>query len=360
LRQELCKSLDLLRTKITQKPIASSTTPTSKDRPATIFSYTDLPEQFAVTKKIKPRFNLVLRNHEQTLEFVDAYKTNHNELKSLNLGYCILDYEFGRSFSTSIDALKALGLKTGLATTRILKPSEYRNLDALARLSPDAILVRNLGALKYLKKIHCSSLLFGDFSLNVANHLTANYLLNKGLNTICSSYDLNAEQIAQLLKQTDQSKLEVTVHQHMPSFHMEHCVFAAYLSEGSSYKDCGKPCERFKVELKDQFNNRHLIKADQECRNTMFNFRSQTALGYLKNWINQGLSILRYEALHESGKTIAQNLMVYHRFLNEQLIETDAIKQLEAIESYGLVDGSFGHEHKYRSRKKTGLTQSRS
>ena len=63
---------------------------------------------------------------------------------------------------------------------------------------------------------------------------------------------------------------EVTIHQYMPEFHMEHCVFAAFLSEGNSFKDCGKPCEKHNVMLRDFFGNHHYIKADQECRNTLY------------------------------------------------------------------------------------------
>ena len=63
---------------------------------------------------------------------------------------------------------------------------------------------------------------------------------------------------------------------------MEHCVFAAFLSKGHSYRDCGKPCEKHHVELKDQFGNFHFIKADQECRNTMFNAIPQSAAKKIK------------------------------------------------------------------------------
>jgi putative protease len=26
-------------------------------------------------------------------------------------------------------------------------------------------------------------------------------------------------------------------------FHMEHCVFCAFLSTGKDYRDCGRPCD---------------------------------------------------------------------------------------------------------------------
>jgi putative protease len=34
-------------------------------------------------------------------------------------------------------------------------------------------------------------------------------------------------------------------------FHMEHCVFAAFLSTGKDHRDYGRPCEVHKVELRE-------------------------------------------------------------------------------------------------------------
>lgn len=44
--------------------------------------------------------------------------------------------------------------------------------------------------------------------------------------------------------------LEAIVHQHLPIFHTEACVFCRFLSNGNSYKDCGHPCERSTVHLR--------------------------------------------------------------------------------------------------------------
>jgi len=114
-----------------------------------------------------------------------------------------------------------------------------------------------------------------------------------------------------ILKKSPAEKLEITVHQYMPSFHMEHCVFAAFLSNGSSYKDCGKPCEKHLVQLKDQFNHLHWIKPDHECRNTMFNAQAQTALNSVEAWLDLGLGTVRYEALYETGQELLYKLKHY-------------------------------------------------
>jgi len=66
----------------------------------------------------------------------------------------------------------------------------------------------------------------GDFSLNAANPLTAQHFITKGLERVTVSYDLNIAQVLDLLAAAPPEWFELTLHQHMPMFHMEHCVFA--------------------------------------------------------------------------------------------------------------------------------------
>ena len=66
------------------------------------------------------------------------------------------------------------------------------------------------------------------------------------------------------------------MHQHLPIFHTEHCVFCRFLSEGNSYLDCGRPCESTSVHLRDGNGKDHLVLADEGCRNTVFNAQAQS------------------------------------------------------------------------------------
>jgi putative protease len=299
----------------------------------------------------QPRLNVLLREKGQVTDFVEAVQAQQLKLEAIDT--VTLDFEFGRDYQASVEALRSLGCKVGLATTRILKPNEYRNLKVLLDLKPDSILVRNLGALYYLQEHAGAQLeLRGDFSLNVTNHVTAAYLFAKGLKTLTLSYDLNQQQVSEVLSQAKASQMEVTIYQYMPSFHMEHCVFAAFLSEGSSFRDCGKPCEQHEVRLKDQFQNWHQIKADQECRNTMFNAKAQSAGRYLEGWAQQGLGYVRYEALKERGEELVTKLSAHIDLLEGRSEFAEMKERIGAIESYGLSEGQFGRDREYQSRKK--------
>lgn len=311
----------------------------------------------ASIKKSPVRFNILLRELAQVKDLLsfleDMLPEEEARLRAL-IGVVYLDYEFGKDYAQSISLLREAKLKSGIATTRILKPNEYYNFKVIERARPDVILCRNLGAIQYFKD--SSFELKGDFSLNVTNSLTAEYLLSKNLTSVCASYDLNSKQLSDLLTGVESGALEVTIHQYMPSFHMEHCVFAAFLSKGSSFRDCGKPCEKHRVELKDQFGNFHQIKADQECRNTMFNATSQSAARFIPEWKKAGLSEFRFEALYERGALLRQKILSYADIItsdsfdeNEQLL-----KKLGVMEKYGLSDKVFVHkEHQNRKKQES-------
>ncbi len=341
LRQQLVKKLTDLRM---QNGEGQAITP-----PPQVLEW--IESKKAVRKKTqKVQLNLLLREKAQVEDVTKALTKGELHLAGINL--VILDFEFGRDYEDSLNLLKQHGLKVGIATTRILKPNEHRNIKQLLNLNPDAILARNLGAVQYLQANGYQGQILGDFSLNVANHLTAQYLLEKGISSLCLGYDLNHLQVSELIQSGAADHFEVTVYQYMPSFHMEHCVFAAFLSKGSSYRDCGRPCEKHEVKLKDQFGHWHQIKPDQECRNTMFNGTSQSAARYLKDWEALGLGYIRYEALKEREAELITKIQAHLDFINGKKDLPSLIKDLGDVESYGLSESHFQREKEYQSRKK--------
>jgi len=301
------------------------------------------------TKAEGAQLNILLREIGQLKDMQDFLEHYEGKTKIA----IILDYEFGKDYYESLEILNTIKhVESGIATNRILKPGEYHHLNVLTRLKPDFILARNLGAFKYLKDKDSSIRIKGDFSLNTANSQTANYLIDKGFETLTSSYDLNSDQLMELLKNTDASKIEVTTHQYMPSFHMEHCVFAAFLSEGSSFKDCGKPCEEHKVELKDQFGNRHFIKADSECRNTMFNATAQSAAALIPELRELGVKSFRVEMLDEREDQLMKKVLGYVDYLEGEISDKELKLNVGALEKYGLGSGQLLKQDSYQDRKK--------
>jgi putative protease len=287
----------------------------------------------------KPALNVLVREITQL-----------EGLNDLPISTVFLDFEFGKEYAKAADIARAMSYQVGIATTRILKPGELAHLKMIERIKPDEVLVRNLGALEYLRASGLK--LVGDFSLNVSNSITASYFLSKGLSRICPSYDLNGEQLLELAENCDAASIEITAHHYIPAFHMEHCVFAAFLSNGTSYRDCGRPCEKHRVELRDGKGALHPLKADAECRNTMFNGAPQSAGTLIPQLQTRGVSTFRVDGLFEDALTLRKKVESYASVLFDGISLEDAMKKLGMSDRYGVTNGQLYNIRAYQDRKK--------
>jgi putative protease len=226
-----------------------------------------------------------------------------------------------------------------VAPPRIFKTGEDWTLEQVRSCWADGYLVRNYDHLKFFA---CDRRI-GDYSLNVANGLAADYFLETfGLERVTASYDLNFQQIEALLRGTAAERIEVTLHQHMPMFHMEHCVFCAFLSDGTDYTNCGRPCDRHDVSLRDHVGVEHPVKADAGCRNTVFNGRAQTGAEGVPKMLSLGVRHFRIEFLNESPEQVAQTISRYDRLLRGEITGGQLWRGLKLFNQLGVTRGQMG------------------
>jgi U32 family peptidase len=225
-----------------------------------------------------------------------------------------------------------------VAPPRITKSGEQWILEQVRRSNADGYLVRNYDHLNFFADDRC----IGDFSLNVANAISADYFRAFGLERLTASYDLNIQQLLGLLKSCPPDWLEITIHQHMPMFHMEHCVFCAFLSEGKDFRDCGRPCETHEVKLRDRTGTEHILQADAGCRNTVFNGTAQTGAEYFHALLETGSRHFRVEFLQESPPQVIQAIEQYQQLLAGTIKGTQLWKDLKLQRQLGVTRGSLG------------------
>ena len=225
------------------------------------------------------------------------------------------------------------------ATPRIQKPGEMGIFRAMARHAADGMLVRNLSGLAFFtaQGTPCIS----DYSLNAANELTVDELRRRGALRITPSFDLNRDQLLCLLDHAPAADLEVVLHQHMPMFHMEHCVFCAVLSPGTNKTNCGRPCDDHEVRLRDRIGAEHPLKADVGCRNTLFNATPQSAAELAPTLLSRGVRHFRIELLDDAGDEIARTINLYRDLLADRVTGRDVWTALQALNRVGVTRGTL-------------------
>lgn len=252
------------------------------------------------------------------------------------------DFEDIRKYKDAVQLVRSCSNDTRihLATPRIQKPQEKGFFSLIKKCEPDGVLIRNLGAITYFEDTDLIKT--GDFSLNCTNPVTANILKQRAnLDLLTPSYDLNIEQLIDLIGGTPADWFEVTLHQHMPMFHMEHCVFCTFLSEGTSVKDCGKPCEKHNVQLRDRVGQLHTLMADVGCRNTLFNGRAQTGARYFSSLKQAGVRKYRCDFTNEDKSTTLHTLKSYHDLLAGTADANMLWKSIGAIDRLGVTEGTL-------------------
>ncbi len=252
----------------------------------------------------------------------------------------VADFHDLREYQQAVTMAHAAGCVIHLATLRIHKPGEDGLFKAIEKRAADGWLVRNLAALAYCRSANIPFTC--DFSLNVTNPLTAEQLMAWGAQRITASYDLNRDQLIELTKHTPSPWLEVVIHQHMPMFHMEHCVFCSVLSPGKNKSDCGRPCDHHDVKLRDRVGVEHVLHADIGCRNTLYNGVAQSGAEAVESLLNCGVRNFRIELLRDSEASATTELVkLYQALLAGRLHGTQVWQQLKAHNRVGVTRGTL-------------------
>ncbi len=250
-----------------------------------------------------------------------------------------VDFQDIRDYGEAVETAHAGGATIYLATPRIEKPGEKGIFRAMLRHGADGVLVRNLGGLVFFtdQGVKCVA----DFSLNAANELTVAILRQAGAMRVTCSYDLNRDQLFDLVAATPPAWLEVVIHQHMPMFHMEHCVFCSVLSPGTNKTNCGRPCDVHDVKLRDRIGMEHPLKADVGCRNTLFNATPQSAAEIVPRLYEQGVRHFRVELLDERPRDAIRLLHLYRDLLAGRVTGKQVWTQLNATNRVGVTRGTL-------------------
>lgn len=250
-----------------------------------------------------------------------------------------VDFHDIRQYSQVREAVSPFSVPIGIATVRMQKPGEMGLLRVLPRHRPDVVLARNLAALDYFRQQSIATI--ADFSLNVANHRSAEWVRSLGASRVTASYDLNCDQLTDLVQSVPPTWLEVVLHQHIPMFHMEHCVFCAVLSPGTNKTNCGRPCDDHVVQLRDRVGAEHTLQADVACRNTLYNAVPQSGAETASKLLDAGVRWFRLEMLNESADQVAQTISLYRGLLAGDFSAEQVWKTLGATNRVGVTRGTL-------------------
>ena len=210
--------------------------------------------------------------------------------------YC--DFASLRTAGEAVSRARRAGMPAAAVTPRIQLPGEDAQLGPIIDAAPDAFLVRTLGALSCLRERVPETPLIADFSLNAANELAVQALLDMGVTRVTAAYDLAPDETLRLLVAGVAHRVEIVVHKHVPFMHMEHCLCATFVAGAD--RPCGQFCRAHRVALRDRMDVDHPVRTDTFCRTTVYFGKVSSSISDIPRLNAAGCRHFRVELLDET------------------------------------------------------------
>ncbi len=172
-------------------------------------------------------------------------------------------------------------------------------------------------------------------TLNAVNQWTVAWLNEFGARRVAAAYDSDRRRLVELAEAAPWADLEVVVHQYIPLFHTEHCIFdtevggrrtdvpdsamlltksgvsplatatkAAALTPDEQARQeqrraapCSFACMKHEVRLRDRMGVEHPLQSDACCRNTLYHAEPQNFFDHVGELQRHGVRHFRIELL---------------------------------------------------------------
>ncbi len=242
-------------------------------------------------------------------------------------------------YGKAISLARSAGKKIFLATTRIHQPGSADLLEFLESLKPDGILARHLAGIDYFQRAGLP--VIADYSLNAANDLAVETLLELGARRVTAAFDLNQSTFADMARQSDPATLEVILHGHVPMFHTAYCLYCAAFSDSDAKPQCNRPCLTGNIRLRDRKGCEHPVLVDADCHNTVFHAQPGS-LAEFQSWL-KGLGVrhFRIEFLDHTAEETAELIGLYCDLLHARRNAAGVLRLLRSSNPAGITRGTW-------------------
>ena len=203
--------------------------------------------------------------------------------------------------STAIELVHARGKKIYWATPRLVREGEPFKVPA----EVDAVYVHNLATLRIAKGFGVP--IRTDFSLNVFNHATINFLKSLGVEGVTLSPELNLAQVKALAEKSP-LPVECIVHGRQELMLSAYCVLGSFLG-GLGKKKCPHVCWTKNFFLRDRKEELFPVVTDQFCRMHILNAKTLSMIEHRTEF--DGVARIRVDC---RALTLPETAQVVHAY----------------------------------------------
>ena len=217
-----------------------------------------------------------------------------------------------------IDYAHLRGVKTLLTLNTIMKDVEidsaYYNISRIYELGIDAVIVQDLGFVKFLKENFPELTIHGSTQMTVANHVEANKLKELGLSRVVLARELSFEEIKSIREKTD-IELEIFVSGSLCIAYSGNCYISSFIGGRSGNRGlCAYSCRK---KFQDEEGNKayFLSPNDQLLQTEEINKLKEI-----------GIDAIKVEGRKKSNEYVYETVSYYDNILKGKPRPTESYK----------------------------------
>lgn len=177
----------------------------------------------------------------------------------------------------------------------------------------DGVLVGNLGSWEVVSGLAPECPIHTDWSFNVFNSTTADFLEKQGATCVTASLELRLSQIREICAEVT-VPVSIVAHGPLESMVTKHCVFRD--------QGCRFQCQtQAPLELQDKKGYSFPVYFDRWCHMHIFNSRELSLLDHVEQVRQSGISYLRIEGRTKSPQWIHETVTLYCLALQGDRVE---------------------------------------
>lgn len=243
-----------------------------------------------------------------TLLIRSVHRLNIDEildsLKGFQLFRIAIDHPEPSLLRSYVAKVKRAGFQCAIVLPRIHRASDAGNIMEYLKSDADIYYAPSAAAAWVCRENQVPFIV--DATLNTVNAKSVLYHLQMGAEQVCASYELSPVRVADLasnIPNIPEGFLEWPVYVRMPAFHMEYCLFSMRYGKGERYPECGQPCKKNDLFVKDPKGAVHEVFYDHLCRNTVYLEKPLNYINSIQSASRAGVRYFRIEVIASKGNS---------------------------------------------------------
>jgi putative protease len=179
----------------------------------------------------------------------------------------------------------------------------------------DGVLVSNPGHISHVRTFFGDVDIICDYTFNIFNSNSAQYLFDQGINNITFSPELTLGHLSNMKKVTDISA-EIIAYGRIPVMNTKYCAIGSITGGLTRAKKCSSACINGSYALKDRMGAEFPVISDRAgCSSIVLNSKVLYIPGELRELRDAGISTFRINVYDETPDEVSEIIKVYRSSL---------------------------------------------